>query len=87
MIPANCAAYRDDIRRHVQSMIYKLSQNAHKGRWQELNLVAVIKCLKRETEELEEAIAEDNYIKIILESADVSNFALIAASIATERGK
>jgi len=74
-----------DLRFFQDAMRYKLEKNAHKGRWERLTVQEALAFLKQEVVELEEAIAKGNNVEIIMESADVANFAMIAAVIATER--
>jgi len=68
-------------------MIYKLRKNAHKGKWEGRSLKDEMGKLRAEVVELTDAIDEGNSVEIILEGADVANFALIIASIAADRGK
>lgn len=80
-IPANCEPYANDIRRFVDAMIYKLSLNASKGRWEKLSVLDMQAKLSLEVTELNEAIENRNTVEILLEAADVANFALIIANI------
>lgn len=64
----------------AEAMVYKLRRNAHKGRrWEGLSNDELFDLLGREVEELKGAIKEGNRIEIILEAADVANFALMLA--------
>jgi hypothetical protein len=81
------AGYEDDFRRFVDAMRYKMKRNAHKGRWEDIGLIEAQMLLGKEVEELKEAIRDGNMIEIILEAADVANFAMIVSAIAVERGK
>jgi hypothetical protein len=62
-------------------MTYQLAKNAHKGRWEQLDLQDTLAKLSLEFKELEEAIEHGNAVEIMLEAADVANFAMIACSI------
>jgi NTP pyrophosphatase (non-canonical NTP hydrolase) len=62
-------------------MIYKLSLNASKGRWEKLSISETQAKLSLELAELNEAIEHKNTVEILLEAADVANFALIVANI------
>jgi NTP pyrophosphatase (non-canonical NTP hydrolase) len=62
-------------------MIYKLSLNASKGRWEKLSVLDMQAKLSLEVTELNEAIENRNTVEILLEAADVANFALIIANI------
>lgn len=86
-IPEEVEAYREDLRRFFDAMIYKLRKNAHKGKWEGKTFEEGLEMLRAEVNELEAAIAMGNSVEINLEGADVANFALIISSIAAERGK
>lgn len=75
-----------EIKQLVDAMRYKLKKNNHKGKWEEMTLIKAIELLKEEVKELEEAASRDSDIEIILEAADVSNFAMIVANLAMKRG-
>ena len=61
-------------------MLYKLEINSNKGRWQDVNTQEALEKLMEEAIELREALQTDNTVSILLEAADVANFALIIAS-------
>lgn len=86
-IPPEVAQYSEDIRRFVDAMVYKLGQKAHKGRWENMPIDRGMKLLSEEVQELTEAIQRGNLVEVLLEAADVGNFALIISAIAFERGK
>lgn len=86
-LPVEVAQYSHDIRRFVDAMIYKLRVHSRKGRWEDGTLHMAMEGLEGEISELKVAIALGNHVEIGLEAADVANYALIASSIATERGK
>lgn len=86
-IPIEVGPYREELRRFFDAMIYKLRKNAHKGKWEGRELGGELDKLRDEVSELAEAISEGNSVEIVLEGADVANFALIISSIAAERGK
>lgn len=65
-------------------MRYKMENNRHRGRWQDCTLADALAGLKREVEELEAVVRSGNVVDILLESADVGNFAMIAAFVAME---
>lgn len=79
------ADYEREIKQLVDAMRYKLKKNAHKGRWEDLDVANAIRRLREETDELEEAASRDSTIEIILEAADVANFALIVANLAMKK--
>lgn len=82
VVPASLASVEAEIKTFIDAMVFKLAKNAHKGKWETFGLQETIVKLQAERQELEDAIAAGNCIEIILEAADVANFALIAASIA-----
>lgn len=84
MIDDPTVLHKDDIRRFTDAMMYKLRRNAHKGRWEGMTLKEAVERLEDEVKELRAAIAEGNSVEILLEAADVGNFAMIAAHIAIE---
>jgi len=86
-IPSEVLQYREDIRRFVDAMVYKLKVHHRKGRWEDLTAESQIANLKGEVTELEEAVKNGNLVEVMLEAADVANYGLIIASIVMERGK
>jgi len=83
-IPSELDDLEPDIHRFVDAMVYKLRKNAHKGRWEDLDLPSALRMLRAEVDELNGALQENNQVEILLECADVANFALILATIAIE---
>ena len=86
VIPGSCASYAHDIRRFIDAMVFKLEKNVHKGRWEDLSVQEAFQRLMDEVEELQSEIG-GNTMKIVMEAADVANFAMIIASIAIERNR
>lgn len=86
-LPPEVAQYKDDIRRFVDAMVFKLAAKAHKGRWEDMPIGKAMELLRGEEAELTEAIERGNLVEVLLEAADVGNFALIVSAIAIERGK
>jgi len=73
-----------DLQRFFDAMIYKLRRNAHKGRWEEMDLAKAMEGLRRESLELEGAIPNGSTMEILMEAADAANQALIVAAVALE---
>lgn len=73
------------LKRFIDAMVYKLHVHRSKGRWEALDLDTTLLLLEEEVTELKNAMGDGNSIDILLESADVANFAMIASSIALER--
>jgi NTP pyrophosphatase (non-canonical NTP hydrolase) len=74
--------FERELKQFVDAMRYKLKKNAHKGKWEDLDLPTAIQRLKDEVAELEEATSRDSSIEVILEAADVANFAMMVCNIA-----
>jgi hypothetical protein len=87
-IPPSLAGIEPALKSFFEAMVYKLHKNAHKGRWEDMNLSKAFDGIVDETSELNEALNRGSNIEIILEAADVANFAMICANIAIkEAGK
>lgn len=84
-IPPEVEQYAPDIGRFVEAMVYKLGVKSHKGKWENMSLQEALRLLRNEEKELTEAVARGNMVEIMLEAADVANFALIASAIAMEK--
>lgn len=85
-LPPEVVQYKDDIRRFVDAMVYKLRKNAHKGRWEGMTMETGLNLLREEVKELEQALDEKNTFEICTEAADVANFALILSAMAIDHG-
>ncbi len=81
-IPPSLEGCSTELANFIDGMVYKLAKNAHKGKWEDLDLAGALSRLEDEVRELEEAIKEGNRIEIILEAADIANFAMMVASVA-----
>lgn len=81
-IPGEMEAYAPHIRRFVEAMVYKLKLNAHKGMWDGYSENKAIGLLCDEVAELDEAVEDGNMVEVMLEAADVANFAMIVSAIA-----
>lgn len=86
-LPPEVEQYKHDLRRFIDAMVYKLKVHSKKGRWEDADVVTMLAKMTGEFRELDEAVGNGNLVEIQLEAADVANYALIIASIATERGK
>lgn len=79
--------YAPHIKFFVDLMLHKLKKNAHKGKWENIGTIDAYNAMLVEVKELKAAMRDGNAAEIIMEAADVANFAMILASIVTERGK
>lgn len=80
-IPDELASLAPDLQRFWDAQVFKLRANAHKGKWEEQDLKSTMGLLLGEVEELKQAIGEGSSIEILMEAADVGNFAVILANI------
>ena len=82
-LPPELEPARGEIKAFMDAMLHKLAKNAHKGKWDKMTFDEGVRRLAEELEELQSAatIEGGNTVDIILEAADVANFAMIAASI------
>lgn len=85
IIPKEVIPYVPEISRFIETMVYKLGVHSGKGKWENQTMVSLIPKLKGEVAELEEAIARGNMIEVLLEAADVANYALIITAKALEK--
>lgn len=76
--------YDKEVQQFVDAMKYKLHANRKKGKWEGATLSTLFDLLRKEVDELEAEISStpQNQIAIILESADIGNFAMIIANVA-----
>ena len=68
---------RKEVKAFAAMMEYKLKKNDHKGNFENTDVDFLLKRLKEEVNELEIAIKSESYFEIMLEAADVANFACI----------
>lgn len=83
-LPPEVEQYAPDIRRFVEAMVYKLGVHSGKGKWENQTVESRIPKLEGEVKELVEAIGRGNMVEVLLEAADVANYALIIAAKAME---
>lgn len=83
-VPHELLGEKVRISRFFDAMLFKLRKNAHKSGFTEITVEEAVKRLEEELTELKEAIEEGNSIEIVLEAADVANFAMLASVAATE---
>jgi NTP pyrophosphatase (non-canonical NTP hydrolase) len=73
-----------DLQRFFDAMVYKIRRNAHKGRWEDVPLSKALAELNEEVKELEGVIPYGSTSEILMEAADVANWAMILANISLE---
>jgi len=83
-IPEDLMPMSKDLGRFWSAMVYKLRKNRHKGKWEELNLSGALSKMVDEVDELKQAMNEGSYAEILLEGADIANFAMIITSVALD---
>lgn len=86
-LPPEVMPYQHEIRRFVEAMVYKLVKHSGKGKWEGYDVEKTLGLLGGEVKELQEALDRGNMVEILLEAADVGNYALILSAIVMERGK
>lgn len=77
--------YDKELRAFTDAMQYKLHVNRSKGKWEGMKLEDLFTLLLKEVDELKKEIydSEPNQIAIQFEAADIANFALMIANVAT----
>lgn len=72
---------RPSVKWFAEQMERKLSANDHKGQWQSCDAMWLLRRLKEETTELEEALLQAKFDahELINEAADIANFAMMIA--------
>jgi len=70
-----------------EQMLQKLQENSHKSGWKDIPLCDLLSLLRMEVLELEEELSREeiNANALIRECADVANFAMMIADIASEQ--
>ena len=86
-VPDELKEEEQRIKRFFDAMMYKLRKNVHKKGFDQADITYCMTRLQEEMVELAKAIKEGNSMEIVLEGADVANFALITAIAAIERGE
>ena len=71
-----------EVRTFVEAMVYKLYKNRHKGKWEGMSLDSLENLLRDEVAELHDAIQRQNSTWVLLEAADIANFAMMIANVA-----
>lgn len=86
-LPDELAGYSDDIGYFVRGMVDKLARNAHKGKWEDVDLKRAVELMHGEIYELMVAVAYEDVDDAVRECYDIANFALIAAAVLQRDGK
>lgn len=83
-MPAYKGEHEKELIPFVDAMRYKLANNKYRGqrRWEEDGIGVIMDRLRREVDELAEAIRGGNTAEIMMEGADVGNFAMMVVTIA-----
>ncbi len=77
--------FRPVVEEFAHAMEYKLSLNDHKGGWENCDFENIKERLRGEIEELTAAIDGGNDFHIMMEAADVANYAMMLAWLARHR--
>lgn len=75
---------RQEVKNFAKVMEYKLARNDFKNQWRDRGAEDskwFLDRLKDEVQELEEALEEGSALDVILETADVANFAMMIADV------
>lgn len=80
-LPAEMEPYRHDLEYFVATMVRKLHENSHKGKWENIGIGDAMRLLDGELNELMDALSSGEETNIWEEAADVSNFCLIISSM------
>lgn len=70
---------REEVEIFSHAMEYKLRANDHKGGWENQSTPRLFELLKGEVKELEQALEGGNLLEVMLEAADVANYAMMIA--------
>ena len=84
--PVETDSLRREFVRFIEAMTFKLRKNSRKQALVKEDLPALFGRLRAEINELEQAVAERNSVEVLLEGADVANFAMFVAAIAMRDG-
>jgi NTP pyrophosphatase (non-canonical NTP hydrolase) len=68
---------RKEVRVFAALMEHKLKKNDHKPNFENTDINYLLERLKEEVQELHEAVANESWFEVMLEAADVANFACI----------
>lgn len=77
-------SYSKEIKQFTDAMKYKLHANRHKGKWEGVDIPKLFDLLRKEVEELREEIEANprNEVAILLEAADIGNYAMMIVNLA-----
>lgn len=81
IIPEEVKPYELELKRFVESMVYKLKKHSGKGKWSNYNIAEALTMLEGELNELREAVNDGNTVEVMLEAADVANYAMIITAM------
>lgn len=84
-MPQYDGRYDREMKMFTDAMKTKLAANQHKGKWEGVNLEELLQRIVDEVDELRQAIKGGNAIEIMLEAADIANFAMMAADVAVRQ--
>lgn len=68
---------RHEVKTFAQCMEHKLAKNDHKSGWENMSNDKLFDLLRKEVDELEQAIKNEPTLNIVFEAADIANFAMM----------
>jgi hypothetical protein len=81
-LPAEMSPYEHDLSYFFETMVRKLHVNRHKGTSKDLDVPGMVRSIRRELREFEEALKRGDQFAAPVEAADIANFAfLLSAAI------
>lgn len=86
-IPEEMEPFADDLQFFVTMMVKKLNVNRHKGFGEGATYPELWDCLNEEVLELNDAYRVEGQFDVVLEAADVANFAFLLANKAMAQTK
>lgn len=81
-IPPELQFIEQELHVFIDAMLYKLEKNKHKGKWENQSLISLVSRLEGEMDELAKAIDDHSTTDILMEAADIANYAMMIADIA-----
>lgn len=68
---------RHEVKTFAECMEHKLAKNDHKGGWENLSNETLFDLLRKEVDELEQALKNEPTLNVVFEASDIANFAMM----------